>query len=446
MQAGSILPRLHELRAIRPLVLWALVALVGPHACAAAPEPITMDEAVRRALAGSPRIRAARAEQEAAQVATDRERPVARPTLTAEARAMLQGPSPSVLRGAGSAAEVTPSPNSVVAMTVEQPLWRAGIGAAHTRYAASTRLNRQQFARACADLALEVRQACCGLLVAEAMQKVARDGVDLARAHLTLVRDMVAAGQSAERDAKAADADLAEAEQGALRAENGVALARDNVARLIGAGDAPVSIAKPEKLPSIPASPEAGAAQALVARPELAMLADGLQAARAGAALARGQLQPAIAARATVAHQTPTALTQRDTVAGGLVLTWNILDAGKARADTREALARASQLEAQLDEARAGIRLEVNRAWRSMREAAATIETASRQVESAEAAHRISELRYETRQATQMEVSGALLAVHRARANLAQAGCELHSAAAEYRHAIGEDAAASTGR
>jgi outer membrane protein TolC len=268
--------------------------------------------------------------------------------------------------------------------------------------------------------------------------------VAVARKHLDLVKLMLEAGQSAERDVKAADADLAEAEQGSVTAESGVALARENVNRLVGRPlGTTTAVTAPASAPDVPAAPNAGMAEAEARRPEVRLIEENLRAARSGVSLARTQALPVLAARVTAARQTPSAFVDRDYYSGGLVLTWNLLDAGKTRADVQEASARAAQLEALLEETRTGVRLETDRAWRNMRDAASRIDGARRQVASAEAALKVSELRYQVRQATQLEISGALLAVTRARANLAQATSDLHSAAAEYRHAVGGDSAAA---
>ena len=96
-------------------------------------------------------------------------------------------------------------------------------------------------------------------------------------------------------------------------------------------------------------------------------------------------------------------------------------------------------MEALLEDAGLGIRLEVEKAWREMGEAAERIRAADRQAAAAESAADVSRLRFEARQATQLEVSGALLNLSKARSNRVQAIYDLHVAAAEYRHATGAD-------
>lgn len=402
--------------------------------------PLTVDDAVRTALAQSPRLKAARFEAQAAQAQTDRDRPVAAPTVTTTAEGRLQGPRVTFPRLDNGDETVVPERFGRVELNVEQILFHAGAGAARERYSAQTRANADDFRRQRNDLVLEVRRAYYQLLAARAMADVAREGVDLARKHLDQTRLMLEAGTASERDVKASDADLAEAEQGAMKAENGIALARANLNRVMGRDPAtPLETAPALPLPDIAPSPDEGIAAALRKRPEIEALENGIAAARAGASLAATQNQPTLSGRATAAAQTPTALTSSRYFAAGLVVTWNPFDTARTRADVREARARTAQLEAQRDEARLGIRVEVEKAWRDMREAASRIQTAGRQVASARAALDISELRYQARSATQLEVSGALFNVNKALANQAQARFDLYLAAADYAHATAAD-------
>ncbi len=401
---------------------------------------LAVEDAVRAALANSPRLRAARFQAEATQAQTDRDRPVARPTVTAQAQGTLQGPRVTFPRAGDGDATVLPERYGKLELDVDQPLFHAGMGAARERFGAQTKATEWEEKKAENDLILDVRRAYFQLLTAQEMLQQAQRGVDLARKHRDLARTMLEAGTAMERDVKASDAQLAETEQGVLRAENGAAEARANLNRLLGRDPgAPLEVAPAPPTPSIPDSPDAAVRSALERRPEIRQLEEELRAARAGAFLASTQNQPALSARAVAATQTPSAFVKSDYFAASLVVTWNPFDAGKTRADVREARARALQLEALLEDARLGIRVETEKSWRDMREAAGRLEAAARQVASAESAADVSELRYQARIATQLEVSGALNDVARARAARSQALFDLHAAAAELAHASGAD-------
>ncbi len=418
--------------AILPLALVAMQA-------APAAKPLTVADALRIARQSSPRLRAARCAADAARVEADRDRPVARPTVTFTAEGTLQGPTVTFPRSGSEDATVLRDRYGKVELRAEQTIWRPGLGAARERFAAQMRLAQWDYLRAESDLMLEVRRAYHDLALARAMGSVAAEGLDVARKHRTLIADMLQAGLSSERDLKAADADAAEAEQGVTQAQNGVALAEGNLNRLLGRSGSAHEQLDTGQPPVLAERPDALQQQAQDRRPELNLLREGIRAAGAGAQLARTQDKPALAARATAAQQTPSAFVDRSYFAGGLALTWNLLDGGKTRADAREADARLAELRAQLDEAILGIRLEVEKAWRDMRDAQARIEAADRQIEAAGAALTISEARYEARMATQLEVAGASFGVTRARGNREQALHDLYAADAELKHAVAAD-------
>ncbi len=419
------------------ITAFALLLALGPAQGPAA--PLSETDAVNAAIANSPRLRAARFEMVATLAQLDKERPVARPTVKAEAQGTLQGPRVTFPRPGAPDATFLPEEYAQAQLVVEQLLYRPGASAARMRYGAQVAAALLQYDQARADLALEVRKAYYSLLAAREGQALAREGLAMAGAHLDLTKVMLAAGTAMDRDVKAADADAAEAELGLSKARNGEGLALANLNRLMGrVPAAPIDTPRPAAQPAVPEKPDQGIQSALARRPEIKLLEAQIKAARAGVVLARSQEGPSLAVRGTASTQTPTALIKSEYFAGSLVLTWNPFDGGRGRSDAREAAARASQLEALLDEARLGIRVEVHKAWTDMREASERIRTADRQIAAAESAAEVSRLRFQARQATQIEVSNALLNLTRARANRTQAVLDLNTAAADYAHATGQ--------
>lgn len=400
--------------------------------------PLSIEDAVRIALANSPKMQAARFEAQATKAGLEKERPVARPQVGIEAQGRVQGPRITFPRAGDGDSTVMPEQYADARVTIDQPLFRVASGAARERYGAQIRAAGWEEARAENDLILSVRTAYVDALAAREQQHVAVAGVDLARKHLDLVKLMLQAGTASERDVRSADADLAEAEQGQSKAANGVTLALANLNRLMGRD--PVStldIAAAGNQPAIPDRPDYDAA--IRRRPEIRQLEENLAAARAGVMLAATQDKPKLSGRAIAAVQTPSAFVKTDYLAGGLVLQWNPFDGWKSRADTDQAKAQAKRLEALLTDARLGIKLDAEKAWRDMKEASDRITTSERQVKSAEAALEISELRYQAGTATQVEVSAALFDVTKARSSRTQATYDLHRAAADYAHATGQD-------
>jgi outer membrane protein len=423
----------------QPLVQLLLSALfLGP---VQAPAPLTSSDAVKIALQDSPRLRAARAVRDAARAQNERERPIARPAVNFEAVGQFQGPRVGLPRGDET---VVPERYGRVELSVEQILYRAGLGAARTRFASQERSADWELRRAEQETALAALRAYYAMIGAEAQLGVATEAVTMAQKQLDLTRTLLEAGAVSERDLKASEADLAEARLGASRAGNGAALARANLNRTLGRDPSmPVTLPAAEPAPAVSQELRAAQQEALAARPEIRLLQENLAAARAGISLASTQDRPTLSARAIAAAQTPTAISDSKYFAAGFTVRWSPFDQGRTRADVREAKAHVAQLEALLEDAMLGIKVEVEKAWRDIVDARERVGVAGRQVDSATAALDISRVRFEAGSSTQMEVSGAMFGLIKALGNRAQAESDLQLAHAELLYATGRAASSA---
>ena len=399
---------------------------------------ISLEQSIQEALRQSPQVRAARASLETSRSMADRDKPVARPTVTAIASGIAQGPRVTFPRPDGQLATVLPEAVGRLDLIVEQPLYRAGLKAARERYQAQLSAGDLEFRKSVADVVLAVRKAYLDVLRSDAGVLSARDGVEAALRYQQLVSRQVSAGVAKPVDAKTVEAQVAEAQSGLKQAEGSAALARFNFNRLLGrALELPVSLADIGALPSVPASPAEAVAAALRSRPELLLLEQNLQAARAGISLARSQSQPSVNARGQLTEQTPSAFLHEHYYAATLELRWSLLDGGKSRQDTREAKAQADRVQALLDDARQGISLDVMQAWEKMREAESRIDLARTQRSGLEATEQVAEKAYEVGRGTVIEVQAAQREVRGARANELRAQYDLRAAYDDFLYAQG---------
>lgn len=424
------------------------LALATTGLCALAeadPPRLTIEQAVQSALQNNPSLRAARFETQAACAEADRDKPVIRPRIAAEAQMLLQGPAVTFPRGAEDAL-VLPERYAQIKLMLDQPIYRAGLGDAWRRYRAMIDAAECRQRITTNDVIRDVRHAYVQCLVARAMLEVAREAKSVAADHLALVKRMVESGLSAPRDTLSAEADLAEADEGLLRASEGVALAVGDLTRLIGGKTSVTAdlLTAPDPLPAAPTTEEA-VAQAQARRPELIALRKAIEAAEAGHALARLQSSPAFSIRAAAVHQTPTAFTSQRWAGLGLHMEWPLADAGKTASDVRLAAARLDQLRAQLDEAESGILLEVRDALSRCETARARTTVCAQRLAAARAALEISRMRYEQRAATLLELASSRLAVTKADAAWQQAKLDQVMAWADIRRATAADIAAGTG-
>jgi outer membrane protein TolC len=400
---------------------------------------VSVEDSVREAFKLSPQVRAARATLESARIQAGREKPVARPTVTAIASGTVQGPRVDFPRPDNQLATVLPEGVARLDLIVEQPLYRAGFKAAKDRYAAQLSAGELDFRKALSDIALAVHKAYIDVLRSDAGVSSASDGVDAAVRYKKLVDQQIASGVAKPVDSNTADAQVAEAQAGLTRAEGAASLARLNFNRTIGRSlSLPVEIARITALPIIPASADAAVARAIRIRPEILLLEKNLDAARAGISLAKAQSRPSVNARGQVTEQTPSAFQHEHYYAATLEVRWPLIDGGKARQDSRDARAQTARLEALLEDARQGVALEVMQAWQKMREAESRMQLAQTQRKGAEATEQVAEKAYEVGRSTALEVQSAQREVRTARSSELLALYDLHAAYADFLYGQGD--------
>lgn len=405
----------------------------------AAPQRLTLEQSVREALLHSSQIKAAQASRDVSRVQADREKPTARPTVTATASGTAQGPRVTFPRPDGTAATVLPEGVGRVDLVVEQPLYHAGFRAAKQRYESQLSAGELEFRKALADVVLTVRKAYLNVLRAESGVRTAQDGVAAAIRYQELVTRQITAGQAKPVDSETVKAQVAEAQTGLSQAEGGVSLAKMNFNRVLGRNlTAPILLEEIAAPPVVPDNPDAAVEKALQNRPELGLLQQNLRGANAGVSLARTQTQPTVSARGQITEQTPSAFLHEHYYAATLELRWPLLDGGKARQDTQEAKAQVNRLQALLDDARQGIALDVSQSWQKMRDAQSKISLTAVQRQGLEATEQVAEKAYEVGRSTALEVQAAQREVRNVRERELQALYDLQTAYADFLYAQGE--------
>ncbi len=400
-------------------------------------KPLTQAEAVNIALRQSFQAKAASAARDAALVQAQRDRPIARPTVSAIVSGTAQGPRVDL---PGSQYVVVPEGAGRVDLIVEQVLYHGGLGAARSRYAAENALAQEDYRKALADLAQTTRTAYLNVLRADAGLQTAQDGVGQALRYQTLVQTQISAGVAKPIDAQTASSQLAEAQIGQRTAQSGAHLARLALNDALGRVPTdPVTLGELDALPVVPATPAEAVAFALQNRPELVTLELNLRMARAGVLLARSQSGPTVTARGRYSEQTPTVLNSEHYYGVTLEMSLPLLDGGKTRQDTNEAKAQVTRLEAERARARAGIALDVTQAWERMQLANELIDPARRIRLSAEATTAVAEKAYEVGQGTAIAVQAAQRELRDARRRELQATYDLYTAAINFAHAQGRD-------
>lgn len=397
---------------------------------------MTVDAAVLLALRRSPVAERARQERLAEEAAAQREAPRFAPALSLLGTGLLNGPRITFPRADDGEATVVPRSRLRLEVAAETPVLRAGASRAAQRFRATRRAAEAELAEALADLRRDVKHAYFALLAAEAGMVITREGAEQARAHRRLVEDLVVAGRATRLDQLQGDVEVEEAVGAAADAAEGRELAAAALNRLLGRSltqaIALATAAEPGRVPE-----EADALGRIELRPDVRALTAQVDAAEAGAALARLQAAPGLSLATSYALQTPSAFIARSSWTAGLTLTWPLGAGIRARSDAREATARAAAARAALAELREGAALEVRQALHAIRSAQRRREAALRSSAAAEEALRITELRFQAGRATGLEVAGARAALNRARVDGYRSLYDWHTGLADLERATG---------
>jgi HAE1 family hydrophobic/amphiphilic exporter-1 len=414
-------------------------AAAPPTAPAAA--SLTLDRAVALAMQRSPAVQRARFEREANRAAAERDAPRFAPAVSLIGAGILNEPRITFPRGTDGEATVVPETEGRLVLTAETPLFHAGTGRAARRARASLSAAELGYEQALLDLRRDVKKAYFNLLAAEAAMSVAQEGLEQARAHRRLIDDLVQAGRASHLDQLQGDVELEEAATAAADAADARDLAAASLGRYLGDSQAgipapPLPVA-PVGQPAPPPD-EASALARIERRPDIQALAAQVDAAEAGARLARLQTSPSLNLAIGYALQTPSAFVASSSWNTALSLVFPLGEGARARYDAREASARAAVARVSLEELQQGAALEVRQAMSAIRSARRRRESALRAVAAGEEALRISALRFQAGRATGLEVSAARATLNRSRLDALRALYDWHSALADLERATGE--------
>lgn len=396
--------------------------------------------AISQAVTMSSSAKAARFERDAAIARAERDRPVARPTLSANASGGVQGPRVNLPGMSPVTETVLPSETGRLDLVLEQQLYHPGVPAARVRFRAELALADITYRKALASIAFNVETLNLDLYRAQVGVKMASEGVNAAASYVKLVDETIASGVGKPVDRASAAARLAEAKSAMISAQSGAALAGMALNRAVGR---PLSYVNPEVMLELPGQIEAAELEKATAaakngRPEVLEAIVGLSAARAGAKLAASQSGPSVVARGQLTEQTPTALIHEHYASATIEIHIPILDAQKTRIDSHEAAAEVNRLQELLEEAKSGVELDVQRAWRKIADACSKIELAKARSIGSKATLTVAEAAYKAGRASAFELESAQREVRLSAESVIQAEVDLMASHIDFKYAQGD--------
>jgi outer membrane protein len=433
-----------------------IAALVLAPISAAAQGPLTLDEAVRAALANNASLRAARAGVAEATARATSARSGFFPTISFSEGWQRSNQPVSVFGSLLSARRFSASTFAIDALNHPDPLgfFHASVGVeqllfdgGRQRSAAEMADQGRTIAQASTDeasaaLVVNTTQAFGRVVIGDAAHRAAEDGVATAREDLARAERRRDAGMATDADVLALVVHVADLQQRAIQAEGDAAVARADLNRLMGA---PIESTVPVAGPSGAAIEEFGQQPDLsalllesdAARPEVKRAAAAERLAHAAERQARAALFPRIAAQGGV----DLAGTQfGDRASAWMVggeLRWNFSAAGGELAGIKAASASMARAHAEADDARAAVHVDVVGALRRLDTARARLRVARATIDQARESQRIVRDRFDAGLAPVNDVLRTSTAVLDAEAASVSALVDVTVASAMLRRAVG---------
>jgi outer membrane protein len=406
-------------------VFVGIAVLAGRPALAQDPVPLSVDEAVARAIAEAPRLAEARAREAAASAAVASRGALARPVVNTttgflQTNHVEEFGVPQVGGGVRVIFPDIPS-NYRARAEVALPLFTAGrVGELIASAEADRRAAAAESRATSADVTLDAVSAYWTLTMARERVGVLERALERADASLETVRARVDTGLLPPNDALTAQAQRARQFVQLIQARNEAALAEAELGRLAGLDPGrPIALLTPVDRPT-PGAAEMAAlpiatlvARATANRPERQALTERAAALRSTGDAALSATQPQVAALAAVepARPNPRFVPRVDEWNTGwdlgLSMTWAVWDGGRARAERAGALAQADALMHRVADFDAVIAVEVRRRLLDLASSRAALEASAEAVSAASEARRVLGERFAVGVATNAEVLDA---------------------------------------
>jgi outer membrane protein len=382
-------------------------------AAAVAPVPLTLPEALRRALADNPAVARARAEIAAAQ---------AQKRITLSAVLPRLGVNGVFTRnsseaGFGSGADrriILPGTNWNYQLSLSQPIF-AGLRDRRALQQSRLGIDAAQQGELGAEetVILAVAADYLGVLEGDELIDVERRNLELTRRRRQQAQDLYEAGETTRVDALRAEADVKAAERRVADAQQAREAAAGRL-RLDLALEAPVQVSEPrELLPSLPAEPQL-AAQAEARRPEVAQAQTALDIAKLEVSKQRGALLPVVTASGGWINQ-KSAFPADNYGFLSLQLSVPIFQGGEVGARVALAKERQRQAELRLAELKQSVREEVHQSLVGLATAEANLGLAREQLAAAEAEYDQATELYRAEEITALEAETAEISLADAR-------------------------------
>ena len=337
------------------------------------------------------------------------------------------------------------SNNSGWTASLSQPLFVAALFPGWGIARKYSDMAKEDLRKTVLDTSFNVTQTYFGVIRAEKMVKLAQESKEMAQSHLNQIKTMLSAGVATQADFLRTEVQLANSDVTLTRAKNGLELARDAFNNALG-NDLEQAVILEEdgftgKVASLPEYKNL-LEQSFKYRPDWKQYALSVGMSEENLKVARAAVLPTAMLTASTGNRITEYSAYKSDVNSWAVTgaaSWTLFDGLGIQNRIREA---ADNLEAQKaieDQVRNGIKLEVRDAYLSLKSGLETIGSAKKAVDSAEANHEVSTVRYSSGGGTNLEILDAQVALTQARINYYQALFDVEVAKARINKVVGKE-------
>jgi len=429
------------------VVLFALLAVGGP-SFAQEKLALTLEDSIQLALRQNPFFQAEKAKEEQAAAMVKEAFANFLPSVNAQGSHILDKKVMSILMPSlfGMPAQKIKldfTRDYQLALNMSVPLYAGGrIMSGYKQANLNLQATRESIRQSMQDTVFNVKKAFYGHLLARKFVDVAQEAVDLAQKHLKNVKSLYEVGMASRFDLLRSEVQAANLQPQLIRARNGLSSAELGLKTLLGLDLKQAIEVKGElSYQAFEANMDAAVAQALASRPELVQLNYQKQMASEMVKMARAAYIPTVAVGGQYNFWGNNLKFGGDTWESyytfSLVLNVPVFNGFVNSAKVGESKAMLKQLEFSQKGLTEMVKFEVNDSILSLQQAKESLLSQEKNVEQAQEAVRIAELNYKEGLATNLDVSGAHVALSQARTNHSQALFDYALALAQLEKAIG---------
>ena len=389
---------------------------------------LTLAQAVHMAIRNSPALAEGEASVDRAKAHYREMESYAYPQLAADASYTRIDPVISLaipINGHSETFSTEPNDNYNGNLNVQQPIWTFGRLGAEDRVAKSgiksAQDNLDQYR---AQAAYQTTQVYYDILTTDQGIKVERQQVSVLNGNLSDARKRVAQGTATSLDTLDIQARISQTQSQIDELESTRAKQVSMLRRLLGmAPGTDVTVTQPPPARGLPEQEDTLLSLAEKQRPELIAAEDAQTTARLEIDQARNANDPLLAANVSGGVKDgylPNLTQGKLNWAGTVSLHVPILDGGRTHAQVDEAEAEYRAAQARVEDAKRGVQSDIEQALADLQSSRSRLSLTKTQIEQAQQAYHVAQVRYKNGAATNLDVLTAQSALEQAELNQAQ--------------------------